>query len=60
MFRLVVSSDNDTLAKFGFAPEVLGTLLGLYRRTVRTMFGDRNEHEFLFFDFGPNRDVSPV
>ena len=51
---------NDTLAKFGFAPEVLGTLLGLYRRTVRTIFGDRNEHEYLFFDFGPNRDATPV
>jgi hypothetical protein len=51
---------NDTLSKYGFAPEVLGTLLGLYRRAVRTIFGDRNEKEYLFFNFNDRDVVVPI
>ena len=51
---------NDTLSKYGFAPEVLGTLLGLYRHAVRTIFGDRNEKEYLFFNFNDHDVVVPI
>ena len=51
---------NATLTKFGFAPEVLATLLGLYRRTLRTVFGARNNKEYLFFDFKSDAVVTPV
>ena len=51
---------NATLAKFGFQPEVLGTLLGLYRRALQTVFGDRNAPEHLFFSVPDSGNVVSV
>ena len=51
---------NATLAKFGFRPEALGMLLGLYRRAVQTIFGDRNTPEYLFFSVPENGNVTAV
>ena len=51
---------NATLAKFGFQPEVLGTLLGLYRRALQTVFDDRNASEYLFFSVPASGNVVPV
>lgn len=42
---------NATLTKFGFQPEVLGTLLGLYRRTINGRHGEANS----LICTGPNR-----
>jgi hypothetical protein len=53
-------SPNATLSKFRFQPEVLGNLLGLYRRALSTVFGDRNQHEYLFFNFEKQGVVTPV
>ena len=53
-------AQDDTMAKFGFQPELLATLLGLYRRAVSTIFGDRNDKEFLFFNFGSSGTVEPL
>ena len=51
---------NATLSKFGFKPEVLGTLLGLYRRALQTVFDDRNTPEYLFFSVPGSGNVVPV
>lgn len=51
---------NATLTKFGFAPEVLGTLLGVYRHAIQVVFGDRNEKEFLFFNYSDRNNVTPI
>eukprot|EP01043_Picozoa_sp_COSAG02_P079961 COSAG02_NODE_18774_length_920_cov_0.942753_1_plen_118_part_00 len=48
------------MGKFGFQPELLATLLGLYRRAVSTIFGDRNDKEYLFFHFGSSGAVEPL
>jgi hypothetical protein len=51
---------NATLSKFGFDPVKLAVLIANYRSLQQSLMGERNPHEYLFFEIKRGASVVPV
>jgi hypothetical protein len=51
---------NATLTKYRFDPVKLAALLANYRSVQQSVLGDRNPHEYLFFELKRDATVVPV